>query len=82
MNNRNTPSVTKTFFYIASWLVIIAYIVGALYSTFAGIDFLFSTESGISGFLLYNVLLGMLVIPVILIIAAFIYIVVYLDKWK
>ena len=80
MNNKNAPSKTKKFFYIASWLVIITYIAGALYSTFAGIDFLFSTESGISGFLLYNVLLGMLVIPVILIIAAFIYIVVYLDK--
>ncbi len=82
MNNKNAPSAVKTFFYIVSLMVIIAYILGALYSTFAGIDFLFSTENGISGFLLYNVLLGMLVIQVILIIAAFIYIVVYLDKWK
>jgi vacuolar-type H+-ATPase subunit I/STV1 len=82
MNNKNAPSGTKTFFYIASWLVIIAYIVGALYSTFVGIGFMFSTDRGIEGFLLYNVLLGMLVIPVILIIASFIYIVVYLDKWK
>ena len=26
MNNKNAPSAVKTFFYIASWLVIIAYI--------------------------------------------------------
>ena len=58
MNNKNAPSGTKTFFYIASWLVIIAYIVGALYSTFVGIGFMFSTDRGIEGFLLYNVLLG------------------------
>ena len=82
MNNKNAPSAVKTLLYFASWLVIIAYIVGALYSTFAGIGFMFSTDRGIEGFLLYNVLIGMLVIPVILIIASFIYIVVYLDKWK
>ena len=82
MNNRNTPSVTKTFFYIASWLVIIAYILGALYSTFFGVGFLFSSTRGIEGFILYHLLLGMLVIPVVLIIASYLYIVVYLDKWK
>ena len=82
MNNNNTTSGTKTVLYFASRLVIIAYIAGALYSTLAGIVFMFSTACGIEGFLLYNVLLGMLVIPVILIIASFIYIAVYLDKWK
>ena len=76
------PFGASCFFYFASWLVIIAYTVGALYSTFAGITFMFSTDRGIEGFLLYNVLLGMSVIPIVLVIASFIYIRVYRSKRK
>ena len=82
MNKKTAPTKTETFLYIASLLVMIAYIWGGVYSTFKGVDFMFSTSSGIEGFLVYNILLGMLVFPLILVAAAFFYIIVYLDQRK